>query len=137
MAKAILYYSLSGTTKAAAEKLAAETGAELIEISEKRKRNIITAFIPGCPQAGGLKASAINPPAQDLSAYEELTLMAPIWAGHPAPALNAMINLLPAGKTISLICTAGKPEGYSLDKTAALITAKDCTIGETRCFKPE
>ena len=137
MKTAILFYSLSGKTKTAAETLAKETGADLIEITEKRKRNLFTAFFSGCPQAIGLKASKINPPAEDLNTYDQLTLMAPIWAGHPAPALNAIIALLPEGKTISLICTAGSPTDYPLAKTADLITAKNCTITETRCLKTQ
>ena len=136
MATAILYYSLSGITKTYAEKTAAETGAELIEIKEKIKRNLFTSFIPGCFQAVGLKSSSINQPEADLSVYDELILMAPIWAGHPAPALNSMIAALPGGKTVSLICTSGRG-GFDLSKTEALVTAKGCTVKETRCLGAE
>lgn len=132
MATAIFYYSLGGKTKAYAEKLAAETGAELFEIREVRKRNGFTAFFPGVFQAGGFKHTPIIPPDADLSAFDEIVLMAPIWAGHPAPAVNSMIDLLPEGKPVSLICTSGRG-GYDLSKTAALVTARNCPIKETRC----
>jgi len=136
MSTAILYYSLSGKTRGFAEKTAAETGAELFEIRESKKRNGFTAFFPGVFQAGGLKRTEIIPPAADLAEFDELIIMGPIWAGHPAPAVNSAIDLLPEGKTVSLVCTSGRG-GYDLSKTTAFITARNCTVGETRCLKAE
>ena len=136
MTTAILYYSLSGKTRSVAERDAAEMGASLFEIKEVKKRNGFTAFFPGVFQAGGMKHTPIVPPDADLGAYDEIVLMAPIWAGHPAPALNSAIDLLPEGKAVSLVCTSGRG-GYDLGKTAALITAKGCTVKEIRCLKAE
>jgi len=132
MSTAIFYYSLSGTTKALAEKQAAETGANLFEICEVKKRNGFTAFIPGCCLAMSGKGSAIVPPDADLAAYDEIVIMGPIWAGRPAPAVNSIIGLLPEGKTVSLVCTAGGGTG-DLSKAAAHVTAKGCTVKETVC----
>ena len=132
MATAILFYSLSGNTKAFAEKQAAETGADLFEILEVKKRNGLTAFIPGCCLSMAMKSSAIIPPEADFSAYDEIVIMGPIWAGKPAPAVNGIIDLLPAGKSVSLICQSGRG-GFDLSKTAALIEAKGCTVKETFC----
>jgi len=132
MATIILYYSHSGKTKALAEKQAAETGADIFEVCEVKKRNGFTAFIPGCCLSMGMKSSAIEPIAADLDAYDEIVIMGPIWAGKPAPAVNSIIGLLPAGKTVSLHCTAGGGEA-NLSKTAALITEKGCTVKETAC----
>ena len=136
MATAILYYSLSGKTKAYAEKTAAETGAELFEVCEVKKRNGFTAFFPGVFQAGGMKHTPIIPPEADLSAYDEIVVMGPVWAGHAAPAVNSITDLLPEGKSVSLVCTSGRG-GYDLEKTAALITARGCALKETRCLKTE
>jgi len=133
MAAAIFYYSLSGKTKAYAERMAKETGAELFEIKEERKRNGFTAFFPGVFQAGGFKRSAIKPPAVDFGMYGEIVIMGPIWAGHPAPAVNSAIDLLPEGKSVSLICTSGRG-GYDLSRTAAFITERGCAVKEARCL---
>ena len=133
MATVILYYSHSGNTKALAEKLAAEKGADLFEVREVKKRNGFTAFIPGACLALGYKRSAILPVEADLASFDEIVIMGPIWAGHPAPAVNSAIDLLPEGKTVSLICTSGRV-GIDLSKTAALITGKGCTLGEMRCY---
>jgi len=132
MSTVILYYSRSGITKTFAEKQAAETGADLFEVCEVKKRNGFTAFIPGCCLAMGLKSSAIVPPEADLAAYDEIVIMGPIWAGKPAPAVNSIIDILPEGKSVSLICQSGRG-GFDLSKTAELITAKGCTVKETFC----
>jgi len=133
MVKAILYYSLGGKTRAYAEKLAAEMGADIFEICEVKKRNGFTALFPGLFQARGLKRTAILPLDADLSLYSEIIIMGPIWASHPAPAVNSAIDLLPSGKSVSLVCTSGRG-GYDLSKTAGLVLARECTVKETRCL---
>ena len=136
MSTAILYYSLSGKTKSYAEKLGAETGASVFEIREVKKRNGFTAFFPGVFQAGGFKRPAIEPLEVDFQAFDEIIILGPIWAGHPAPAINSAIDLLPEGKTVSLICTSGRG-GFDLSKTAEMISARGCTIKNTACLKAE
>ena len=133
MAKIILYYSLSGKTKVYAEKLASANNADLVEIREEKKRNGFTAFFPGVFQARGLKCSPIQPLDVNLAGYEEITILGPIWAGRLAPAVNSAIALLPAGKIVSLIATSGGG-GYNLSCTAALVTARNCTVKEERCL---
>ena len=133
MSTVILYYSLSGITKAYAEKTAAEAGSDLYEINEVKKRNSFTAFFPGIFHAMQCKCSAIITPRTDLAVYDEIMIMGPIWAGHPAPAVNSIINLLPAGKAVSLVCLSSGG-GYDLSKTATLITEKGCIVKETRCL---
>ena len=133
MSTAVFFYSFSGTTKAYAEKYAAESGAQLFEISEEKKRNGFTAFFPGVSHARGLKCSAIVPPETNLADYDDIVIMGPIWGGHPAPAVNSIIDILPEGKSVSLICMSSGG-GYDLSKTAAMIAAKGCTVKETRCL---
>jgi len=133
MATVILYYSHSGHTKSLAKKLKKEKKADIFEIREVKKRNGFTAFMPGAFQSIRMKRSEIEPLEADLSTYDEVVIMGPIWAGRPAPAVNSAIDLLPEGKTVSLICTAGGG-GHDLSGTAALITAKGCTVAETRSY---
>jgi len=133
MSKLIMYYSLSGKTKKFAEKTAAGEGAVLQEILETKTRGKFSAYFSGAFQAMGFKRTAIKPFEADLSAFDEIVIMGPIWAGRPAPAVNSAIDLLPEGKSVSLICTSGRG-GYDLSKTAAFITARNCNIKETRCY---
>ena len=136
MSTAILYYSLSGKTKSYAEKLGAEPGASVFEIREIKNRNGFTAFFPGVFQSGGFKRSAIQPLELDLPAFDEVVILGPIWAGKPAPAINSVIDLLPEGKAVTLICTSGRG-GYDLSKTAGMISARGCTVKKTLCLKAE
>jgi len=133
MATAILYYSLGGHTRAYAEKMAAEINAEVFEIREIKKRNGFTAFIPGLFQAKGMKRTAIFPLDNDLARYNEIIIMGPIWASLPAPAVNSAIDLLPSGKSVSLVCTSGRG-GFDLSKTAELIKERECDVKEIRCL---
>jgi flavodoxin len=131
MATAILYYSMGGSTKHYGEKLAAETGADLFEVKERHARNIITAFIPGCIQSGGGKASAIIAPDIDFDKYDDIVVAGPIWAGNPAPAVNAIIGLLPQGKSVTLVAVSGGGAG-KLDRASEAIKARGCTLAEAR-----
>ena len=122
MKPVILYYSLSGKTRAEAQKRAAETGADIVELLEKRKRGIFSAFIPGCPQALNRKASKIRPVSIDWSQYDGVTLMAPVWAGHPAPAFNAALELIPKDKVLHIVLTSsGGETPNSKDGTIAML----------------
>jgi flavodoxin len=131
MSTAILYYSLGGTTKKYSGKLAAETGADAFEVKERTRRNMLTAFIPGCMQAAGGKASKIVDPGVDLGKYDEIIIAGPIWAGNPAPAVNAIIALLPPGKTVTLVTICGSGS-YDPKRAAETVEARGCTLKETR-----
>ena len=110
MKPAILYYSCRGATRAEANKRAAVSGADVFEILEAKKRGMFSAFLSGCPQALGRKASAIRPLAIDWSLYDSVTLMAPVWAGHPAPAFNAALELIPKDKVLHVVLVSGGGE---------------------------
>lgn len=129
MKTVILYYSLGGATKAEAERLAAEQGAELCPIREKKKRNVFTAFFSGCPEAMKRKASKIQPLGCNLEEYDRIVIGCPIWAGFPAPAFNAAVNLLPPDKEVELFfCSGGGEEPKSEAGTKELIAEKGCTL---------
>jgi len=127
----VLYYSFSGRTKKEAEKLAAKVGGELCEISEVKKRNLFTAFIPGCPQALGRKATAIRAPAVKLEDYDRIYIGAPVWASSPAPAFNAAVNMLPTGKEVGVFLTSGGGDtSKSAEGTKKMIKDKGCKVIE-------
>lgn len=97
----ILFYSFGGKTrKWAKEYAAANESTDEVEIKERCGRNIVTAFLPGCPQAMKRKGTAIHTAdaADDLSVYDKFIVAAPIWAGFPAPAFNSILQLIPKGK---------------------------------------
>ena len=122
MKPAILYYSLGGATRAEAKKRAESSGADVFEVLEVKKRSVFAAFIPGCPQALKRKASAIQPLSIDWSAYDDVTLMAPVWAGHPAPAFNSALELVPKDKILHIVlCSGGGETPKSKDATIYIL----------------
>jgi flavodoxin len=132
----VLYYTMGGTTKAEAERVAAEEGAELCPILETKKRSGISAFSSGCPSAMKRKASAIQPLGYDLNEFDRIVIGSPIWAGFPAPAFNAAVSLLPSGKEVELFfCSGGGAEPKSEQGTKDLIAAKGCKLISYRDVK--
>ena len=129
MKTAILYYTLGGATRAEATKRSAESGADVFEVLEAKKRGILSAFIPGCPQALGRKASAIRQLSIDWNQYDSVTLMAPVWAGHPAPAFNAALALVPKDKTVHIVlCSGGGETPKSKQGTLDLLKEQGYTV---------
>lgn len=129
MKPAILYYSFNGSTRAEAAKRAASSGADVFEVLESKKRGTLSAYFVGCPQALSRKASSIRPLAIDWSAYEEVTLMSPVWAGHPTPAFNAALECIPKDKVLHVVlCSAGGETPKSKDATIDLLRKQGYTL---------
>ena len=106
----ILFYSYSGKTKAIAERLAAAEAADIKEIKDAKPLGKLKAYTAGIIAAGSGKAWQIKPLEVNLEGYDNLILLAPIWAGNPAPAFNSVLGLLPKGKTVAvkMVSMSGK-----------------------------
>lgn len=125
----VLYYTLGGSTRAEATRIASAMEAEMIEVQETHKRNPFTAFIPGCPHAMKRRASKIKPLGVDLGGFERIVLCCPVWSGYPAPAFNAMAALLPPGKEVEVVlCSAGGETPKSIVGTKNLIMERGCRL---------
>jgi flavodoxin len=126
----IIYYSFGGSTRAEAKRLAAENPeAVLCEVKEEKKRGLLRAFFPGCKHALRRKASRIKPPEVDLKAFDRIIIGSPIWAGYPAPAWNAIVNLLPGGREVELFfCSGGGESPKSKQGSCGIIAGKGCRL---------
>ena len=126
----ILYYSLGGTSKKKAEQIAERNeNVVLCEVEEIKKRNIFTSFIPGCPHAMKRKASTIKPLNYELSDYDRIVIVCPVWANFPAPAFNAVIELLPAEKEVEIyMCSGSGGSQKSEQGTKDMVTGKNCIL---------
>ncbi|MBA4347748.1 MAG: hypothetical protein C0413_02735 [Clostridiales bacterium] len=136
MKPVILYYSFGGATRTEAAKRAAESGADVFEVLEVKKRGIFSAFLVGCPQALGRKASAIKPLVIDWSLYDSVTLMAPVWAGHPVPAFNAALEFVPKDKIMNIVLTSsGGETPKSKDATIDLLRKQGYSLASYEDLK--
>lgn len=117
MKTAVVFYTFGGTTRMYAANLSRRLGADVFEVKEAKKRNHFTAFFPGCVQAMRQAAVPLAGGTPDLSDYDRVIVACPVWAGFPAPAFNALLKLIPAGKEVAvhLLSSGGEtPKGRPL-----------------------
>lgn len=128
----VVYYSYKGRTKVFAEGKAKELGAETLELVEYKRRGFIRLFLGGVPAAvKGKKDILMYYPASadKYTQYDKIVICMPIWNGHPAPAFNNIVEVLPEGKPVELYMLS-KSADTSKNKEAiiAKITAKGCEV---------
>lgn len=94
MKKAVVFYSLSGNTQAAANEIAEGIGADLIELklvkpfpTEKSKQ----LALGGMQAMFGMKP-AIQELSKNIKEYDVLILGTPIWAGKIAAPVHSFLN---------------------------------------------
>ena len=133
----IIYYTFGGSTKKEAQKLAIELDAPVYRIEEMHSRSLFGAFVGGSA-AIHRKASAIKPVHIDLNEYDRIIIGCPIWAGYPAPAFNAIVELLPPNKDVELFfCSGGGDIQKSEQGTKELIEKKGCRVISLRNIRTE
>ena len=125
----IIFYSLSGNTKAYAEKKAKELGADIEEIIAEKKPSMLSALFFGVSKASKRQKIPTKPLRAQVIDYDKVIIMSPIWASNPAPAINNIFDLLPSGKKVELIMiSAGGGSKKSAEGTKALVTARGCEV---------
>lgn len=125
----IVYFSLSGKTRQIATELAEKESADIIEVKEKKPYSILTAYILGAHAAMKQKIVEIEELKCDLSAYDKIILASPIWAGFPAPPMNTVITMLPAGKDVAFVLTSGSGDSSKrAPKIKDLVTKQGCRV---------
>jgi multimeric flavodoxin WrbA len=131
----VLYYSYSSHTRQYAEKFAAENNAELLEITDLRRPGKLSAYLKGCPAAIKGKAWEIAPVYPEWPLYEHVVIFSPVWAGNPPPAVNAVLERLPRGKTVSVKMVSAGGSSKCRARIAALLEEKGCTLDELQNIK--
>ncbi len=113
----IIYYSYTGHTARLAEAKEKELGAVLLQVKDVKKPGGLKTFFSGCPAAMGKKGWPIAPFEKDIAGYKRYIVMGPIWAGHAAPQVNAIVESIPSGSSVEFIMVSGG--GQSSAKAAA------------------
>jgi len=88
----ILYYSLTGNTRAGCEVLQAELGADMIEIKDLRKRDGKWGFFKTAIASLVGKHTRIEPEQVDVTKYQNIILGSPIWTGRLSMAIRTLID---------------------------------------------
>ncbi|MCR4433486.1 MAG: flavodoxin [Caldiserica bacterium] len=121
---AIVYYSRTGSTREHAKCLREITGGELIELEEIKARKTsgqcaIQALLGIC--------SALKNADFDLSPFETIILMTPIYAWNPSPALNTFLKKADLrGKKVYLVTLGEDPNSHKkpIEKIKAKVEKK-------------
>ncbi|MDR1250496.1 MAG: flavodoxin [Treponema sp.] len=134
----VVFYSYDGNSALVAEELkralgsapgkALGEGCDTLEIKtqDEAKRSGFAKFLWGGRMVLTHKNPRLMPWHAELDGYDLIILGGPVWAGAPAPALQAFIaEAKLQGKRIGLfLCHAGGP-GKALDKLKALLAGNE------------
>jgi len=108
MKSLVVYYSYTGRTSVVAKAVAADRGADLRAVEDLKRPSGIFGFISGCFKAKKGRASEIKPVEFGLKDYDTVYVGSPVWAGCPAPALNAFLEKADfSGKRVFVFVTLG------------------------------
>ncbi len=126
----IVYYSWTSNTKTVAEAVSAVTGGSLRPLREKHTRHKGSGFLGAAFGALTGARSALENPDYDTGEYETVFIGTPVWAMHPAPAINSFLrNTSLQNKSVYLFTTnaSGKPQ-RALDSLSKKIRKKGGTL---------
>ena len=88
----ILYYSLTGNTKACCEALQQELAADVIEIKDLNNRSGKWGFFKTAIGSLFGRHTKIEPENPDMSPYPYIILASPIWTGKLSMATRTLID---------------------------------------------
>lgn len=130
MSVCIIYHSETGNTRAVAERLAAVTGGDLVEIRDLAGYSKAGMYLKGAPRAVQGKKAVIEPAVIDASGYEAVVVGSPVWAGNPTPAVNAAIAALQGieGKPAVVFCTSRGAPGKALERLQTMLAGRGADV---------
>lgn len=88
-----LYYSRTGTTRAVAEQVAELLEAELVELTDGKKRKGLRGFLTSGMDAMKKTPDRLRPfqTEKPLNAYARVILATPVWAGRCSSVMHAFL----------------------------------------------
>ena len=129
----VIYYSLEGNTKYAAERIAAKLGADLIQLIPVKEypTGKVSKYFWGGKSATFGEAPKLEPYVFDQNQYDLVILGTPIWAGTFAPPLRTFIreNKLTGKKVALFACCSGGATEKCFEQLKKEIG--DCTVVST------
>lgn len=107
----VVYYSRSGSTRTVAKALANGVGGTLRELVDANARkNLFAAAIAAL---FGRSARLVDPDF-DVSAWDTVVVMTPIWAGQPTPAANTFLRTVNlTGKKVLIVALGESGENLA------------------------
>jgi flavodoxin len=121
----ILYYSLTGNTRAGCEALQKELDATIMEIKDLRKRSGKWGFFKTAFGSLFGRYTKIEPEKIDLTGYQNIILGSPIWTGKLSMAIRTVIDRNSfEGKKVLLYTTTNAYEKEKYKEKARKLVRK-------------
>ncbi len=115
MRECVVYYSMSGNSKKLAELIASERQIQLLELKPQHHYNVFLAFTKGVFDIK-LKRNIGLTLNQDISSYQRVFLVCPVWAGEYPAFINSFIKHNDFNnKELYITGTTGSGPGNYLD----------------------
>lgn len=142
MKTAVVYYSMSGNTEYAAQRIAEDVPADLVRIVPVKAypSKGFKKFVWGGKSALMAEAPELMPYDIDFGAYDRIVIGTPMWASTFAPPIRTFIrdhrDALAQKRIAAFVCSAGgntdkafakleEALGVSLEAKLSLVDPKD------------
>ncbi len=122
MKRLVVFYSLSGNTEEAAQKIAEKLGADLLKLDTVKAmpKSFAAQIFVGGGQVAFNYVPKLKPFDKNPEDYDEIILGSPIWNSKGVPAINAFLkDEKAAEKVTSLFFSSG---GGEVEKGLEAIT---------------
>ncbi len=122
----IVYYSMSGNTKFAAEQIARQLGADLLRLVPEKPypERGLKKFLTGGRSAIAGQTPALLPFDTDPSQYDRIILGMPLWAGTVTPPLRTFLTenreRLAGKRFAAFVCSGGGNAAKALETLRGL-----------------
>lgn len=116
MRTAVVYYSLEGNTRAAAERLASRLGAQTFEVKTVKAypRKGLAKFLAGGKDAMFGALPSIEALEMDPSEFDLVVIAVPVWAGKAAAPINSFLQGRSFGGTkVALVVASASGDAQS------------------------
>ena len=126
-----MYYSRTGKTRFAAEKVSSELKADIEEVVDLKNRSGRFGFLKAGYDATRGNETKIGETQKSPSEYDLIVIGTPVWNSRPASAIRTYLKRNDfAGKKVAVFCTnEGMGEEKTVERTKALISTGDI-VGE-------